>query len=334
MKGRLFWLLLAAMSGCATVPKFESYPKTSADFELPPGEIEVSFPNVKNFHPDHFDRKEQPATLEQISNAWGPPALSEKLWGEQVSRIGMFSSVFYVALDGISPLLLVPIAVLAPLSRPPEVFTWEKGDYLVDATFYSAAFEKDRHLSHWSWKSKSSAKSAGDPLDWLARNEHGHFVFDWAYSTGGDKIFSVKDSTAKLSIGHATRFAVGYERKLGSSAYSVAGLAGISYTGFLVPTSGVRLVQYPLELVGRKRLSVPIEVGVGVSYHLNPAIDDYFASGRGIKFDNVPGALVEFAYVPKFPYRWVFRYEFVSYTGPGINEVNGNNFSISSRTYF
>ena len=336
---RFLWvaaaLALLLTSGCASLAPFEKFPKSDQDFQLPPGKIEEQFSTVKNFHPDHLAKKEVAATLQQLSEVWGKPSSTEKHWEFAADRFAWLTGTLYAAVDGVSPLLILPIVITPLLAPVLTTQNWAKGDYEIEAVFLSTPLSEKSNLLSWTWRHKGGDPAQKQPRDWLAKNIDRNFVFDSRYSTGGDHVFVTKDPNTTISIGHGTMFSIGYEQKLSNPDYSILGEVGYFYSGFLIPTSGPRLTQIPIELVGRTHfVTFPIELGLGVSYHLNPTISNADVFGNDINFHNAVGTIIEASIRVPFSYRTTLRYEFVSYESDRTRKINGNNFSISLRSYF
>ncbi len=208
----LSFTIILFISGCSIpTPPYEDIPKTKEDFKLSKNEILNKFPAIANHHIDNSgeNNKTIPKYKDMISY-WGKPTSKKKEWTKYIWNVFHLSSMIGVALEEyFYDSLFFGGTMIAINPSPPVTYTWEKGDYLIDTTCIKVPFINEKRCAYWNWKNKED----NSPVVILPKPDES-FYFKTGYSSGGDKILKVDNSTITHSVGFGTTFQLGYSYKL------------------------------------------------------------------------------------------------------------------------
>jgi hypothetical protein len=263
---------------------------------------------------------------------WGEPVSEKKEWLMHAAGTGYITGVGYAGLES-SPtaFALFETVILVPRLFPPQTYTWDKGDYLIDVTFSNPTFGDSKQALYWRWRHK---KDKND--DWLLPDVEKPFYFLMGYSSGGDDVFASIDGNIKHSIGFGTTMMLGYEYQLPSIGdYSIKAAAGIKYSGIVIPQAGAKLVEYPIDVIFMSKLgNTPAYFGAGLSYKLNPSLYQFTASNSKLELDNTFSGVVQLEYKSVSSSSVVFRYEYLTYSSNTTIDIKANNFGTYFVRYF
>lgn len=335
MKKIIFGLITVLfISGCTITPTYETIPKTEEDFQLSKDEILKKFPAIADHHIENTgESSKHIPTYNDLVDKWGEPVSERAEWFQHFWRLAHLSGMGYTVADGFNDLFFIfEGVVLAIAPFPPKTYTWKKEHYNIEATYINAPFTDDKHCIHWNWKVKNENNSTNILPKKLDRG----FYFRFGYSSGGERVFQVKNSTEIKSIGFGTTLQLGYEYQFSSNSSDKIKLAsGLKYSGFLMPAFGSRLVEYPVDAVYFKKApKLPLNLGVGIGYKISPTIHNFSDNQNNFKLDNAFSLIFELESSIWHKNDSSFRYEFLKYSGDGINDIRGNNFSLFFNHYF
>ena len=150
--------VLVTLSGCAATPSiFGKIPTEQQDFTLSKNDLSAKFPEITNYELDHVkisDVFTRCTSIEDLVKTWGKPAEITNDWHYHAIALGAVA-VGSVAGGGITGGAIGTGIVMAIMPLPYQTYTWNKGNYNIDATVDTAIFcgYKTR-IRHWKWKEK------------------------------------------------------------------------------------------------------------------------------------------------------------------------------------
>jgi len=148
-------VLISFLQACASFSEIKSLPTSEADFRLPPSEFVDKFGEIKAYQPEY--RRQGGFNFlryQQMHEAWGNA--DNVMVDSELEYVQLGHVVGFVgALSAFSPGAIAGVGGLQYFVKPPtpEVHTWSKGDYRVQAEVREV--EKQTAITHWHWDMKA-----------------------------------------------------------------------------------------------------------------------------------------------------------------------------------
>ncbi len=157
MKIVLFLIFLIA-SSCATSRPLGLLPHDEQDFKMSIEELKAKYPDISIYEKEGFSFGYR-TPIKEVIEQWGEP--DEKK--VQLLQHGlMFTAIAAggIASGGITGPLVGTVIVLGMYPVPSKIYSWEKGDYVIEAVVDSSIFGGYiKRLWYWEWKKKKDTKS-------------------------------------------------------------------------------------------------------------------------------------------------------------------------------
>lgn len=156
-------VVLLSLSGCATTNDFKSLPKDADDFKRPYSELVEKYPEIKLYE-DASNTNNRPLAS-YLVKGWGEPVDIETdhemdYWiGAEMTALAVLG-VFPVNAS-VGAFLIYKIEVPSP-----QIYKWEKGDYVVKATMFRPPFRLgEPRMTKWQWEPKQANSASNKTAD-------------------------------------------------------------------------------------------------------------------------------------------------------------------------
>lgn len=174
-----------------------------------------------------------------------------------------------------------------------------------------------------------------------AEVEAGHWVFGADLTFGGDELGGTYDINTGEKIEDLTAGGLiyvygGYDFILSQDSFSSMGLRttlGWHFDSVSADNGDIYFDRYPLNLIVHQKFN-SIDLGAGITYHINPILDQSDTGFGNISFDNSLGFRVEVGYELNFQTELTASATVIDYKGSGIEDISGNNVGIGFRFIF
>ena len=331
MKKTTLILTILVLSGCVAQKPMGEIPTRESDFALTPAELIEAYPSIKDNNLEYIqDATTKTPTLKIFEEKWGPHVSIKDEWTDYAFRTGYLFGLGYTGLGESTSLWPLFGALLTlPNALPHQTYTWNKGDYSIDVTFTNPIFADEKKSLYWNWKEKESVKSILPPIT------EKPFYFLGGYSAGGDTVFFTATGGEAHSIGFGTTLLLGYELGLTSNNdYNIRIESGVKYTGVLIPSSGAKLTEIPVNMMlSGKIMDDLVHLGLGIGYKVSPTL--YGGPGQTTtELDDAISGMIQVEYRPASGAGVVFRYEALNYSAPNISDIEASNFGTYFTVYF
>lgn len=322
-------ILLISLAGCVQKIPFNSIPQNEEDFFLSKSEIIENYADIKKYHPNYLEPSLRRPTFVELREKWNDPNFSKKEYFKLGVGYGGSLGLAYIMAQGFDPVLssILVGSLFITNPRPLETYTWKKGKYRIDATFFNYYFGSTQYLRSWNWSVKDESETE-EYSDWLTPKSENQLFFGMSFSHGGDAIAEYKNGDEAYGISRNTMFSLGYKFSLPEYSSNIKLSAGIEYSGLTLPESSPKLVQYPIEIIFERRVyNSSLYGGLGLGYIVDPVI--HIENSNNISLGSTYSIITQIEYKIHSSSGVGFRYEFISY-----GNLNGNNISVFLNSYF
>jgi hypothetical protein len=147
------------LSACASAPSIVGkIPTEQQDFTLSKNELSAKFPVITNYDLEHIkisDAFIRCTSIEDLTNSWGKPTEITNDWLHFHAIALGAVAVGSIAGGGIAGATIGTGIVMAMMPLPYQTYTWNKGNYSIEAKVDTGIFCGYRtRIQHWNWKEK------------------------------------------------------------------------------------------------------------------------------------------------------------------------------------